>query len=546
MANNGKKESRRALLDAEIAADPAVRRGKRLTAALLILWISARLFYLVMELICAKVGYFDFDAAGFVLFALSLLCAALMYRGMRYYSVLFLLLGALMILNTFLGRAYSALGLDLYLDLKLYYVSCVLDAWVQTAVMLCLLLSPCCRRYAEAAGRIREDLAYKGYRPQIPVSDTPEAEKKAAGQRFSRALVLLPYLLAGGLLGHLYARYGVSILPHYPMLRILLMFGMFYFAMVLQIVIHEAGHLVFGLLTGYRFSSFRIFGLMWIRQDGRLRLRYRKLAGTGGQCLMAPPDWREDLPCILYNLGGVLMNLISALLFWLLSRSAPPFMMLLLLSSAMIGLVYALINGLPLRGSMVDNDARNVLSILRSRTARRAFWLQLKITEREAAGERLSEMPEDWFSVPGDETPENSLIADVALCRARRLMEQRRFREAAVLQDRLLPAEDLCGYLLGMLRCDRMTCELLGEGDEALLSSLLPRAQFRFFGSNRRHPSVLRTQLALALLHDRDATAAGSLRAAFEDVAAGYPYPGVIGSERELLALIGEKAAAQE
>ena len=517
MANNGKKERRRALLDAEIAADPAVRRGKRLTAALLILWISARLFYLVMELICAKVGYFDFDAAGFVLFALSLLCAALMYRGMRYYSVLFLLLGALMILNTFLGRAYSALGLDLYLDLKLYYVSCVLDAWVQTAVMLCLLLSPCCRRYAEAAG-----------------------------QRFSRALVLLPYLLAGGLLGHLYARYGVSILPHYPMLRILLIFGMFYFAMVLQIVIHEAGHLVFGLLTGYRFSSFRIFGLMWIRQNGRLRLRYRKLAGTGGQCLMAPPDWREDLPCILYNLGGVLMNLISALLFWLLSRSAPPFMMLLLLSSAMIGLVYALINGLPLRGSMVDNDARNVLSILRSRTARRAFWLQLKITEREAAGERLSEMPEDWFSVPGDETPENSLIADVALCRARRLMEQRRFREAAVLQGRLLPAEDLCGYLLGMLRCDRMTCELLGEGDEALLSSLLPRAQFRFFGSNRRHPSVLRTQLALALLHDRDATAAGSLRAAFEDVAAGYPYPGVIGSERELLALIGEKAAAQE
>ena len=177
MANNGKKERRRALLDAEIAADPAVRRGKRLTAALLILWISARLFYLVMELICAKVGYFDFDAAGFVFFALSLLCAALMYRGMRYYSVLFLLLGALMILNTFLGRAYSALGLDLYLDLKLYYVSCVLDAWVQTAVMLCLLLSPCCRRYAEAAGRIREDLAYKGYRPQVPVSDTPEAEK---------------------------------------------------------------------------------------------------------------------------------------------------------------------------------------------------------------------------------------------------------------------------------------------------------------------------------------------------------------------------------
>ena len=39
-----------------------------------------------------------------------------------------------------------------------------------------------------------------------------------------------------------------------------------YVAGFLQIIIHEAGHLVFGLLTGYKFSSFRIGSFMWIRR----------------------------------------------------------------------------------------------------------------------------------------------------------------------------------------------------------------------------------------------------------------------------------------
>ncbi|MBP3888386.1 MAG: hypothetical protein J6F30_12205 [Cellulosilyticum sp.] len=35
-------------------------------------------------------------------------------------------------------------------------------------------------------------------------------------------------------------------------------------------MIHEGVHLVFGLLSGYRFSSFRIAGWMWIKKEGKL------------------------------------------------------------------------------------------------------------------------------------------------------------------------------------------------------------------------------------------------------------------------------------
>ena len=39
------------------------------------------------------------------------------------------------------------------------------------------------------------------------------------------------------------------------------------FSIFLQVLLHEGGHLVCGLATGYRFVSFRIFNLTFIRKD---------------------------------------------------------------------------------------------------------------------------------------------------------------------------------------------------------------------------------------------------------------------------------------
>lgn len=367
-------------------------------------------------------------------------------------------------------------------------------------------------------------------------------KNRKAAPLVGQIIGVLVYLLVGALCGGLATRCGEA-MPGSFLLTMALLLGGVYIGMILQIAIHEAGHLVFGLLTGYRFSSYRLFNLMWVRQDGRLRFKRLSLAGTGGQCLMAPPDWREDCPYVLYNLGGVLMNLISAAVFWLLSLVAAPLLRVLLLFCAVIGLAFALLNGLPLRIGPVDNDGRNILSIRKSPAARRAFWLQMKVNEYQAAGVRLRDMPEEWFSLPGDETPENSIMAAVPLNRAMRLMDAHRFDEAAALQEQLLETADLAGIYRGLLTCDRIFCELLGGGSEDVLASLLTKKQNGFIKSMKNYPSVLRTQIALALLRDRDAAGAEKLQAAFEKMAASYPYSVDIESERELIALAGEKAA---
>ncbi len=57
----------------------------------------------------------------------------------------------------------------------------------------------------------------------------------------------------------------------------------FLLSIAILIPVHEAGHLVCGMLSGYRFVSFRIFNLTFIKIDGRLRVRKFSIAGTGGQ-----------------------------------------------------------------------------------------------------------------------------------------------------------------------------------------------------------------------------------------------------------------------
>ena len=63
-----------------------------------------------------------------------------------------------------------------------------------------------------------------------------------------------------------------------PNIILLLIAGVVVF--ILQVIIHEAGHLVFGLLSGYKFISFRVFDFKIIKdKNGKLKIRYERLAG---------------------------------------------------------------------------------------------------------------------------------------------------------------------------------------------------------------------------------------------------------------------------
>ncbi len=332
------------------------------------------------------------------------------------------------------------------------------------------------------------------------------------------------------------ANSGFWLLPMLAVVVIAMYAGSF-----LHVVIHEAGHLVFGLRSGYGFSSFRIGNWMWLKEGDKIVRKKLSLAGTGGQCLMTPPELQNGrIPVVLYNLGGCIMNLIASAVFfavYLLLPGSTIFSPIFVILS-LAGVLLALTNGIPLRLGAVDNDGRNALSLGKNPEAMRAFWLQLKINEQTARGTRLKDMPEEWFPIPADEAMKNSMVAAQGVFAANRLMDQQRFDEADRLMAHLLELDSgMVGLHRNLVICDRMYCELIGENRSDILDGMRTKKQIKFMKAMQKFPSVIRTEYTYALLGAQDQEKAAAVRKLFEKVAKTYPYASDLQSERELLAI---------
>lgn len=176
-------------------------------------------------------------------------------------------------------------------------------------------------------------------------------------------------------------------------------------AFVLQIIVHEGGHLIGGLLTGYRFVSFRIFSLTLLRRDGRYIVRRFNIPGTGGQCIMLPPEGdAAKVPFVIYNAAGVAANILltaaAVPYFFIHSADSGMFAFLLALFIVIAGLWTAIINGIPMKINGMYNDAGNIRLMLRDMQVRRHFVLQLRAHALCQNGMRPKDFPQEWFNIP--------------------------------------------------------------------------------------------------------------------------------------------------
>ncbi len=369
-------------------------------------------------------------------------------------------------------------------------------------------------------------------------NNVTKTQKKKKGQ-LGQIVMMLVFMLLGGVCGLMIGEY-FAVMDTSFFVTLALMILMVYGAMLVQIILHEGGHLVGGLLSGYRFCSFRIFGLILVREKDGLHLRRYSLAGTAGQCLMAPPDLVNGrLPVTLYNLGGPLANFITAAVFFALSLAvSAPFAVLCLRMLALVGVVFGLSNGLPMSVGPVDNDGKNALSLQKDPQALQAFWVQMKIAQYTADGCRMKDMPAEWFTLPPNADLNNPLVAAVAVFAGSRLLDEGNFQQADEAMARLLAGNN---GVLELYRCqmrrERAFLELIGQNRPDQLAALYTAADTKMLKSMKNNPTVLRVDYAHALLAEKDAKKAARIKTAFEKAVAHHPYAGEVQSERELLAL---------
>ena len=322
-----------------------------------------------------------------------------------------------------------------------------------------------------------------------------------------------------------------------------------YLTVMVHIVLHETGHLIFGLMSGYQFSSFRIGSFMLMKENGKLVHRKIKIAGTGGQCLMVPPEMVDGkFPVVMYNLGGSIINLVVTALtipvFMAIDKSSV-FALFVFLFIAM-GTITGLSNGIPMRTKTVDNDGYNAISLGKSREAMGAFWIQMKTNEQLTKGIRTKDMPAEWFEVPSDDAMKNPMVATIGVYAASRMMDQHRFEEAGKLIDHLLEIETgMVALHRNLLICDQIYLELIGQNRSDRVEVLYTKELKRFMKAMKTFPSVIRLEYAYRLLAEHDPEGAAKSMMAFEKVAATYPYPNDINTERELMEIAAKISAGE-
>ena len=344
-------------------------------------------------------------------------------------------------------------------------------------------------------------------------------------------VVISPFVFIGAFLG----ANTISANDTFPIF--LFKMGVGLIGLFISIIIHEVGHLLFGLLSGYQFSSFRIGNLMWYKSEDQLKLTTFSIPGTGGQCLMLPPNDEEILPYFWYNAGGGLFNLMVGSLLYIMAMTGKYegfYLNLFAICNVTIGLL----NLIPMNG-LVPNDGYNLWKLSQSKRARKAFALSLLISDAQLRGVRIGQLDHTYFMTLTQEDYQNPIMTSAAVYNINRLLDLRNYDAAyheikVILNQHDLRLPELYRQLLTL---EQLYFEIL-KGDFSNIESLYnPALKSTVKALIKSMPSASRFMYVYVNLYQGHAKESEKWLANFEKICHSYPYSGEVAMEREMLAL---------
>ena len=254
--------------------------------------------------------------------------------------------------------------------------------------------------------------------------------------------------------------------------------------------------------------------------------------------MIPPKPVDEKIPVILYNLGGVIMNLITLPICVFLIRFliGKPLAYTVCVMMFLSGLIAAVTNGIPFKTGMINNDGFNALELRNNGESQRAFYCQFMILDKLRNGMRLRDMPSEYFPMPSEEGMKNSISASAGVFLENRLMDSGEFDEALTLINKLLYAESaLIGLHKNLLISDKIVILLMkGEADKA--SKLYFDKNYQAFAKQMKNTiNIIRTDYAAALFLSNDEKKQREILLRFDKRAKTHPYAADVESERELI-----------
>lgn len=297
--------------------------------------------------------------------------------------------------------------------------------------------------------------------------------------------------------------------------RLSIAFVVILISFYIQTIIHEAGHLVFGFISKYDFVSFRIGSITIVKSNGKLKLKKMTIAGTGGQCLMKPPQVGKDkYPIKLYLLGGGLFNLISVMIslicYFLLPKNQ--WVSLILLVFAIIGFVLAVLNLLPMNAGGIANDGYNVFEGKdKNSLPRHSMYLLLNLNAVLSELDKVTDLPEqdksDIMSFDFSDLT-NSSVANLYVYKAALHVAQEEYDLAYNCYERISETKGVMNLFKNEANCELLFFDIINNADISVIEARYNMNLKKYIDTSKVNPSKLRLMYAYYLIIEKDTSKA--------------------------------------
>lgn len=378
-------------------------------------------------------------------------------------------------------------------------------------------------------------------------------KKKMKIEQFIYSLIsILGFACIGGCIGYVIGtiqkRMGGNISGLKLCVMALLALTAIFLSYTINICLHEIGHMIFGLISGYEFSSLRFGKLMLAKENGKLRFCKYDMPGTGGQCIMtAPKVDAEKMPVVLYNLGGLVMNLVVLLIgiivFVIVSDSHFVVGMIFLMF-AMTSLVILITNGLPF--TQMGTDGANTIILLKDKFSREALRNQLEVVRYLSQNYSVREMPEELFLFDKQIPMTNPLITAQAVSCFNYHSVSGKYQEA----------KEMASYILENARSINSLHEKMLYGEQLFITIVIDKdmeaakEQFILYKKELEKTagliSIQRVLYAYYTLVQPSEKKASQYARLFENSVKNYPYPKDAAIEKEQFDMVAEVLKEKE
>ncbi|MBE5962320.1 MAG: hypothetical protein E7256_13225 [Lachnospiraceae bacterium] len=386
----------------------------------------------------------------------------------------------------------------------------------------------------------------EGYAKEVVAEGEREQKEKKRKQKRGFRLIMAGSLAVGAILGFFLGGMKVGSDSSSPEWSSMVFQGcslfVFLLGLFIQVVIHEGGHLVFGLMTGYEFLSFRIGSLMVVKKDGKIFWKRYSIQGTGGQCVMRPPVRAEDgeFPYMLYNMGGVIFNFVSATVLGVIGGMAHESIggqICLIFAAA--GVLTGIMNGIPMRMG-INNDGMNAKMMKKDKVAKDAFYAQLDVNAKCSDGGRIKDMGEDFYKLSEDVDLSELLVGYQKLLAYDFYAECYDFNKANACIEELEAAKDgMADYLKNAVRVERLFLLILADAPKELITFYYESLKDSAFKA-KHDLAAKRVLFAYELLVNKNENAAERVKKEFDKLVLKFPVEGEAMLHQDLVQFVME------